>query len=188
MRLTAPRLLLCLALASPVASPARADAAPVATTALSEEAEAARFHAFAEAAYQKAKTTVDARLVNLDSKAQHLFEHGTELALAAMESKVRERLLPFKGTLFGPPPEAARVYAEGKLQFEEDLRALVVRVAEIVATEIAGAKDAIKVARESVAAERAKLSPSARERVAKEERELERRLALLEAGTSAAER
>lgn len=153
-------LLVCVLLAALVPGVARAQTKPKSTDDIALE----KLDAFSDALFKKTRRSVEDRLQDLDEKANHLFDQGTEIAMAAMTAHIEERLARFKSALFGTPPEAEAIYADGKKQFEEDMKALSVRVANVIADEVAGAKREIELAKARIAAERAKLPASARAR------------------------
>lgn len=171
--------LFCLALLAPLAIPATAAAEQKARPALSDEAQLQKLNVFSQALFKRTKQSVDARLANLDDKANNLFDQGTEIAIASMTAFIQERLAPYKSTLFGTPPEADQIYAEGKKQFDEDMKALAVRVANVIADEVAGAKREINAAQTRIADMHAKLPASARARAAKQRAEYAAKLGSL---------
>lgn len=171
--------LLGLALLLPATLPAVAGAEPTTRSGLGDEGELQRFDSFSQAAFKKTRASVDARLANLDDQANNLFDQGTEIAFASMTASIQERLAPYKNTLFGPPPEAEQIYAEGKQQFEQDMKALAVRVANVIADEVAGAKREIALAEANIAAEHAKLPAPLRARAAKRRADYAAKLAAL---------
>jgi hypothetical protein len=163
--------LFCIALVAPMATPRAAAAEQAAKPAATDEARLRQFSSFSQAVFKKTKQEVEARLASLDEKANNLFDQGTEIAIASMTAFVEDRLAPYKKTLFGPPPEAEQIYAEGKKQFEQDMKALTVRVANVMADEITGAKREIRLAEAKIAAEQAKLPASVKARAAKQQAE-----------------
>lgn len=163
--------LVCLALLVPLAMPRAAMAEQKARAVSSDEAQLQKFNAFADALLKKTKASIEARMESLDEKATSLFEQGTEIAMASMTAVVRDRLAPFKSVLFGAPPEADQIYADGKKQFEQDMKTLSVRVANLMADEISGAKNEIKTAQAKIAEEHTKLPASVKARAAKQQKE-----------------
>jgi hypothetical protein len=105
-----------------------------------------------------------------------------------MTAFIEDRLAPYKKTLFGPPPEAEQIYAEGKMQFEQDMKALTVRVANVIADEIAGAKREIKLAEAKIAAEQAKLPANVKARAAKQQAAYATKLGAISNRADAAQR
>ena len=178
MKRVAPWLF-CLALLAPLAAPATAAAEQRARPVVGDEAQLQRFNAFSQALFKKTKASVEARLENLDEKANSLFDQGTEIAIASMTAYIQDRLAPLKSTLFGAPPEADQIYADGKKQFEQDMKALSVRVANVMADEISGAKTEIKAAEATIAAEQAKLPASVKTRAAKQRVDFAAKLGVL---------
>jgi hypothetical protein len=179
------KLLLCFALLAPLGLPSTAVAEQKAKPVLSDAAQLEKFNAFSKALFEKTRQSVEARLQNLDEKASNLFDHGTEMAMASMTAMIQERIAPLKSVLFGAPPEADQIYADGKKQFEQDMKALTVRVANVLADEIAGAKREIRAAEESIAREQAKLPASVKPRAAKQQADYAAKLGAM---TSRAER
>lgn len=165
--------------------PRTTNAEPRARPAQADEGHLRQFKASSDALFKKTKASVDARLANLGDKANNLFDQGTEIAMASMTAFIEERLAPYKSKLFGVPPEADQIYAEGKKQFEEDMKALAVRVANVIADEVAGAKSEIKAAEAEIAAAQAKLPASVRLRAEKQRAGYAAKLAAL--GNRAAE-
>ena len=177
--------LVCCTLMALATVPRTTNAEPRARPAQADEGHLRQFKASSDALFKKTKASVDARLANLGDKANNLFDQGTEIAIASMTAFIEERLAPYKSKLFGVPPEADQIYAEGKKQFEEDMKALAVRVANVIADEVAGAKSEIKAAEAEIAAAQAKLPASVKLRAEKQRAGYAAKLAAL--GNRAAE-
>jgi hypothetical protein len=160
-----------------------------------EAAQLRKFNTFTQETFRTTQRSVEARLRDLDEKANHLFDQGTEIALAAMTSVIEERtgqykleharssgpILRLKELFLGLPVEVDQIYTDGKKQFEQDMKALAVRVAIVVAAEVDGAKNEIKAAQAKIASAQAKLPASIKARALKQRAEYAKKFAKLEA-------
>src|SRR5262249_52754664 len=111
-----------------------------------------------QAVFVKTKAAVDAKLVNLESEANDLFDKGCEDAITRMKDEINRRLDAYKDErysgllgggrwlkdkLAGLPDEVDAFYEDGRTQLRDDLDALVVRVAALVEKRLGEAKTAV---------------------------------------------
>ena len=147
-----------------------------------EEEELKRFTDLVVKIFADTKTVVDNRLEQLETKVNKLFDQGIEAALSAMKSYVEDQILKYKlkRYLLNPlgsllwikdqilelPEEVNRFYEQGRSQFTTAMNALAVRVANLVETELAAAKNDVKIGQAKIASESSKLSPGVKTRAA----------------------
>ncbi len=147
-----------------------------------EEEELKRFTDLVVKIFADTKTVVDNRLEQLETKVNKLFDQGIEAALSAMKSYVEDQILKYKlkRYLLNPlgsllwikdqilelPEEVNRFYEQGRSQFTTAINALAVRVANLVETELAAAKNDVKIGQAKIASESSKLSPGVKTRAA----------------------
>jgi hypothetical protein len=164
-----------------------------------EEVELKSFTDFVVATFAQTKQTVDNRLELLETKVNELFDKGVEAALSAMKSFVEDQLFQYKlkrylsiplvglalwikDQILNLPEEANRFYEAGRAQFTAAMNALAVRVANLVESQLAAAKNDVKVGQAKIAAKAATLSPGVKTRAAQVQAEYAGKFAELESG------
>lgn len=162
-----------------------------------EEMELKGFTDFVVKTFQKTKQTVDSRLELLETKVNEMFDQGVEAALNAMKSYVEDQLFQYKlkryltiplvglalwikDQILNLPEEVNRFYEAGRAQFTAAMNALAVRVANLVESQLAAAKNDVKAGQAKIATEQAKLSPGVKTRAAQVQAEYAGKFAELE--------
>ena len=160
-----------------------------------EEQELRTFSDFAVATFERTKKAVDERLERLETNVNDLFDRGTQAALDTMKRLVEGRLSAYKADrysgLFGGarwikdqfmdlPDEVNRFYEEGSARFKQMMDALAVRVADLVESQLAAAKNEVKTGQALIASKAAALSPGVKARAAEVQAEFAGKFAELE--------
>jgi hypothetical protein len=132
-----------------------------------EEAERARIATQIKAIFDATKTDVDAILGGLDAKVDQEFSTGEAAIRKAFTADLNARMDAYKDRrysgamgklrwaddLFGDlPKEADQCYVEARVVYEQKMDVLIARVADLIGTQLAAAKDRIAKGRADIKA------------------------------------
>ena len=144
-----------------------------------EEKELKDFTDFVVKTFGETKLAVDNRLQQLETKVNNMFDQGVDAALATMKSFIEDQYFKYKlkryllnplawiKDQFSPVPKELEQFCDqGRNQFTTAMNALAVRVANLVETELAAAKNDVKIGQAKIAGASSKLSPGVKTRAA----------------------
>ncbi|MFD4139665.1 hypothetical protein [Streptomyces sp. NPDC058572] len=132
-----------------------------------EEQERARVAAEIKGVFDTTKKEVEGILGALDTEVETAFDNGQKAAKAAFDADHRTKMKAWKDERYSgitgaarwladavldPPPRANQIFAEARLVYEREMRAVISNIADLIGKRLADASGAIARGKQNIAA------------------------------------
>ncbi|WP_328395501.1 hypothetical protein OHS70_09035 [Streptomyces sp. NBC_00390] len=132
-----------------------------------EEQERARVAAEIKGVFDTTKKEVEGILGALDTEVETAFDNGQKAAKAAFDADHQTKMKAWKDERYSgitgaarwladavldPPPRANQIFAEARLVYEREMRAVISNIADLIGKRLADASNAIARGKQNIAA------------------------------------